>query len=569
MKYIDDILKYIKKYNEYRCEIYVIFFIFYFLIYYSISVPDTISQIKNINTDNISKTKKIIFLVILGIINILYISSIVFILKKYSLNDKYKATLIPIALSGIILFIDFLIIGRNKYSHIVSQSKITKYVFIILSHLFFIIFFTFFIYNINDGLGIEFFVSLLILAIFLLDNIFKSAVNINKIYSLLKNNDYSELSINCFSTSNIESYIDKKTNTDYLKLINDIPVAFYNSYLDEYQPLILADFYYPGSYYSYLADSPLNGTPSLNALQVVMSNFKCRIIHLDIFSDSSDEYDPNANPVVRCENMSSNAEPLNFEETLGIINKWAWVNSYPFFIYLNFNFNKDNEKIYLKIYDSLIKFFSQYFVDKKYSFSGRNSTFPISQAKMKECLGKVIIVTNIYPTKTVLDELINDSVNELSNDFKLIDYKEDYVTYNGIGLSQDNNKTTLVNNSKTNINFYYTIPNEKYKNNSQPKAGLYNPSFQDCAQYGIQGTLMYVFLPDDNLNNWNLFFKNKNNLNPVLKDESLRNIIKNKNELKEQDPIIGLQSSQKYCVVPGLIDTNKSNLSSGVANSSC
>ena len=51
--------------------------------------------------------------------------------------------------------------------------------------------------------------------------------------------------------------------------------------------------------------------------------------------------------------------------------------------------------------------------------------------------------------------------------------------------------------------------------------------------------------------------------------EPNRRKIKNKNELKEQDPIIGLQSSQKYCVVPGLIDTNKSNLSSGVANSSC
>ena len=565
---------YLKKYNEYRCIIYVYFFIFYFLIYYCITVPETISQIKNIDLNNISEVKKIVFIIIIVIINILYIASTIFLVNKYQLINKHKATLLPIAITGIILFIDILVISRSKYLQIISQSKITKYIFLIISYLFFIIFFIFFIYNINDGFAIEFYISLIILGIFLLDNIFKSAVNMNKIYYLLKNNNYSELSVNCFSQNTVENYNDKKNlnQSDSLKTIGDIPVAFYNNYIDEYQELILSDFYYPGSYYSYLPDSPLNGTPSLQALQTAISTFKCRFIHLDIFSDSTDEYDPNANPVVRCENMSTNAVPLNFEETLGVINKWAWTNneiSYPFFLYLNFNFNKDNQSIYFKIYNSLIKFFSQYFIDKKYSFSGRNSSFSISHAKMKESLGKIIIITNIYPTKSILDELINECNNSLSNNFKLCEYKEDYVKYDGIGLSQDNNKTTLITNSKTNINFYYTVPNIKYKNNSQPKAGLYNPSFQDCAQYGIQGTLMYIFIPDDNLNKWNLFFKNKNNLNPVLKDESLRNIIKNKNEIKEQDPIIGLQSPQKYCVIPGLIDTQKSNLSTGVANSSC
>ena len=98
---------------------------------------------------------------------------------------------------------------------------------------------------------------------------------------------------------------------------------------------------------------------------------------------------------------------------------------------------------------------------------------------------------------------------------------------------------------------------------------MYNPSFQDCAQYGIHATLMYLFLPDDNLNKWVSFFKYKNDFNPVLKDESLRLVNKKTQEIEPQNPVVGLQTPQKYCVVDGLISTQKSNLSQNVTNSSC
>jgi hypothetical protein len=138
-----------------------------------------------------------------------------------------------------------------------------------------------------------------------------------------------------------------------------------------------------------------------------------------------------------------------------------------------------------------------------------------------------------------------------------------------LGLSLDNNKIDLLNNAKSNLSLYYTNPNESYKNDNQSKAGLFNPSFQDCAQYGIQSTLMYLFVPDDNLNKWNSFFKNKNNNDPVLKDELLRLVNKKSLQIDKQAPIVGLQTPQKYCVVNGLISTNKSNLSENVTNSSC
>jgi len=272
--------------------------------------------------------------------------------------------------------------------------------------------------------------------------------------------------------------------------------------------------------------------------------------------------------------MSNIAKPLSLSDCFTIINKWAWISDdpnnlcYPMFLYLNFCFI-DNESIYIKINDLINKFFSKYLIDKKYSFSGRNGTFPISKAKMKDCLGKIIIITNTYPTKTLLDELINSSTNDLNHDFNLNIYKDTYITYNDIGLSQDYNRNDLVNSCKTNLNFFYALPNVAYKNNYQSKAGQYNPSFQDCAQYGVQGSLMYLFVPDDNLNKWYLFFKNKNNQDPVLKEEMLRLVITKDIVIQEQNPIIGLQMPQKYCVVPGLISTNKSNLSTNSTNLTC
>jgi hypothetical protein len=273
--------------------------------------------------------------------------------------------------------------------------------------------------------------------------------------------------------------------------------------------------------------------------------------------------------------MNDNGKPLNFEECLGLINKWAWIvsnpsdKSYPFFLYLKFNFNVTNTKIFEKIYYSLIKFFSKYFIDKKYSFSGRNNLIPVSQAKIKDCLGKIVIVSDIYPTNSILDELINASTNNINNNFNINLYKDTYITFDKIGLSQDFDKTTLINNCKTNFNLFNTLPNENNKNKNQEKAGLYNPSFQDCAQYGVQSTLMYIFLPDDNLNKWLSYFESKNNMNPILKDEVLRYVANKEKDIKKQDPIVALQKPQKYCLIPGVLSTEKSNLSDSLTNTSC
>ena len=105
----------------------------------------------------------------------------------------------------------------------------------------------------------------------------------------------------------------------------------------------------------------------------------------------------------------------------------------------------------------------------------------------------------------------------------------------------------------------------------QSKSGLYNPKFKDLGQYGVQGTLMNLFIPDNNLNEWHMYFYRKSNFDPVLKSEKLRNIDIQKDNIKGQNPVIGIQKPQKYCLLgnDGFMTTNKSNLSSGETNNSC
>ena len=604
-KYINNIKNFIlyclECINNEKVIIYTVFFIVFFFMYYLLTIPQLLQDKGNNKIyEFIEKNRKTYwYLPTVIAVNIILITWYIFLIIKYKLNKstytelgELKIILIVILLFALLIFFD--IITFTKELSIINQNFILRIIlfiaFAIIFTIFFAIFGLLFFYNINNQYNAEFYISIGLITMYLLEYILTSITSINKLYYQLKNDDFSTLTVNCSpNIQNKEKFtsdggnntsqqiidINKQYGDNYLKTIGNIPISFYNKNINEYQDFILADFYYPGSYYTYLANSPLNGTPSLDAIKIALSLYNVRFIHLDLYSDSSDPYDPKANPVIRCENMSEGANSLNLEEVFGLINKWAWVNndsnnlSYPLFLYLNCNFENANENIYVKIYKSLLKFFSKYFIDKKYSFSGRNSTFLVSMAKLKECLGKIIILSNTYPTKTVLDELINASSNNINSSFTLNEYKQNYINFDKVGLSQDNDKNVLVNNAKTNLSFYYTIPNKDYKNDSQVKAGLFNASFQDCAQYGIQGTLMYIFVPDDNLNKWILFFKNKNNMNPVLKDESLRYIILEKQIITKQEPITALQAPQKYCLIPGLLSTEKSNLSGSVTNGTC
>jgi hypothetical protein len=595
-KYKEKFILFLDKTEKYKLNVYVYAFLLYFFLYFLITIP----QISKDSEHNIlfdvankfSNNKIVIISILIVILCVLITFSIYFVKKIDKFSISIQIYIILGALTVLFIYMCITILTFYKSLTNISSSIITKYIFYGYSYILYFIMISLFFYNIEKKINIEFIISVLMIVLFFAFYYIFNYTSLKKVYYQLQKYDYSTLAINCFVNRNKnERFINQdnkeqsanestqlkeiaaKYGDSYLKTDGNIPISFYNSISKTYQDLILADFYYPGSYYSYLADTPLNGTPSLNALKLTLTQFKARILHLDIYSDLQDNHDINAKPVVRCKNMNPNGVPLKLMDCLSTIKKYGWMQSqqnksYPIFLYLKFEFD-ESEAMYIKIYNLLMETFSKNLIDKKYSFSGRNGTFSFSKAKIKDCLNKIIILTNKYPTKTILDEIINGCSNDLSHDFNMRLYKETYSNYDKLGISQDYNKNDLINQSKLFTTFFYSEPNPIYKNNNQAKAGLFNPSFQDCAQYGIQSSLMYLFLPDDNLNKWYQFFKNKNNFDPVLKDEILRFIETPPFEPVKQNPILGLQKPQKYCLIPGLMETNKSNLSDKSTNNSC
>tara|TARA_B110000037_G_C17106824_1_gene500204 strand:+ start:43 stop:1896 length:1854 start_codon:yes stop_codon:yes gene_type:complete len=599
MSLINDILKFIYAFylkiivplNKNNLLFYVIYFFIFFFIYFIHSSKTSINIFSNYieKYKNNHKFLKMFYGINISLMILLfgYIIYTLIYTKKDSL--KIKSSILGIYIF-VMFFISYMFVGlmKNYLSKLPSVFyKIMNYIYYLSNTIFYVLFFCLFIHNLNQDINIEVLIAIELVILFSILNLSNIIVNVKNINESLKKNDYLFLTLNCFKGSNSENFntnnnynpqinqINKEYGSTYLRLIGNIPVAFYNKNKKMYQNITLSDFYYPASAYSYLGDSPLNGTPNINALELALSKFKVRLITLDIYSSGRDNYSPRSEPIVRCKNMKDGAKALSLDECFDMINKWAWIvnnnNSYcyPFILILNFHFEY-NENIYLKIYNSIVAKFSKYLMNKKYSFAGRNGIANISHAPMIECLGKIIIVTNSYPSKTILDEITNSTTNELTNDFKILDYKKDYITYEKIGISQDYNKNNLVEESKFNMRFFQSEPNTKYKNDAQPKAGLFNPNFQEVAQYGVQGTLMYLFIPDENLNKWYMYFKNKSNYDPVLKDESLRSIQGEEFEPKTQNPVTGIQKPQKYCVAPnGLVSSSKSNLSGGNTNNSC
>lgn len=587
LNFIESVIKPINKSNILFYFIYfLLFFIFYFLSNLS-STSNIFDPLLNKINDN--RTYLIIFyasitVLIFSLLGLGYYYSF----KVNVQNEKSKIYIITGSIFCLFLA-TYVAIGIVK-KYILKLSdlffNIMRYIFIIMNYIFAFLFFFLFCENINNQYNIEAFISLEIIAIFIFLNIVNTIVSFNKYNKLLNKNDFSLLTVNCkpsteqFSdsdsnntNSSIKSILDKYGN-NYLRYSGNIPISFLNSNTGNYQDLCFNDFYYPSSCYSYLADNPLNGTPDLKALELSISMYKSRIIELDLFTDIEDS-DPKAKLVVRSKNLKDGTSPLSLDDCFEVINKYAWIpnnsNSapYPFMLQLNINF-EDYESLYIKLYNTLLKYFSKYLLEKKYSYAGRNGISNVSNATMKECVGKIIISTNRFPSHTILDEIINASTNKLTPDLEIIDFKMDYAKYDVVGISQDYDKNKLVTDSKNYFRLFKSEPVESYFTKNQPKSGLFNPKFQDAAQYGIQGTMMYLFLPDDNFNLWFEYFKNKSNFDPILKDQSLRNVDKKQTETESVNATTGLQTPQKYCVAPnGFMDTDLGNLSEGNNNTSC
>ena len=593
--------EWMNKFNNEKVITYSGFFPIYFYLYEIINFREITSN-KNDNAmlrfismcdNNIAKGVYLIWLFIgvcIYIVVLNYYKSQEIKGIIFTEGQKLKFILPLILVAYITCFFGNIILykwGKYFYDNKIF-STIVLLLLKVLTVFFFLFYGTIFFFNMYNKTNIEAIIAIFIIVLFLFEYLFITIQGFQNISKHLEKDDFTQLSLNCFNKKswtesfdtsndppNIQNQeIASKYGGNYLKTYKTIPIAFNNPKIEDYQNLTLNDFYYPGSYYSYLSDTPNNGSPSLEALQNVIQKFKCRIVHLDVFSDNNQIGNPDANPVVRCEKIKKGAKAIPLLDCLKKIDETCWLTddpnipSYPMMIYMVFHF-ENNDYLYYKIYHQFISVFGKYLVDKRFGFAGRNGTSPVSKAPMIECIGKVILISSRYPTRTLLDEIINSTTSDLSSDTNLLPYKESYIQYDKLGLSQDFNKNEMVNNCKNETYWFYSLPNEKYASENNDKAGLYNPSFQDCAQYGVQSTLMYVYVPDENLNQWYMFFQNKNNFSPVLKDESLRYVKTSKDEVVKQNPVAGLQKPQKYCVIPGMIETEKSNISANTTNETC
>jgi len=586
-------------FNKNNVLFYLIYFFLFFFLYFTLTAKYINSYFENLFERN-KKNKRFLWLYY-GIISLLIILWGLYLAFSFKNLDK-EGTQLKIISSGI--FLIFLLCNFCqvffKYITMYLPDVVVRVLlgmFLVMNIVFFIFYVAMYFLNVNKFLNIEAFIAFELLFLFYFINSSNVLFNEKNIYDTLNKYDFNFQSINCLQNNEPESYESNNVNNifyinqllkqkgyDYLEFKYNIPIKYKNKETQKMENLTLADFYYPGSYKTYLADTPLNGSPNEEALIKAFTFFKTRIITLDIYSNISDEFSNDALPVVRPENLKEGTIPLYLDKCFEIINDYAWIPNnkneiaYPFFLVLEFHFDDNNNILYEKIRSLLLKYFKKYLMSYKYDFNGHNGTDYINSAPIEECLGKIIIITNKYPVGP-LNELVNCSIgkeppNNTNNAISMDLYTSDMVNFEKVGVSQNYNKNELTEYCESKIKFFYSIPNKEYKNNEQPKAGLFNPRFQDIAQYGVQASLMYLYLPDPNLNKWFLYFKNKSNFDPILKDESLRNTKIKETKIEPQKEIQGIGKPQKYCLMEGndgkcnFLNTEKSNIGNGTQNNS-
>jgi hypothetical protein len=384
------------------------------------------------------------------------------------------------------------------------------------------------------------------------------------------------LSSNCVKYSNYENFsnqgdlienfvdtIETDSNTgELIKMQDGIPIQYYNTNLSKYMDLYLADFFWPSSYKTYIPSGNNKGRPTYEALKQAFTIYKVRTVYLDVYSNSETIGDVNAIPIVKSSSLYYNFDALDFYKCLQTIKRYAWYDdtnsNLPLIIYLNINFSPDNI-LYNKIYYAIMKVFNTHLISKKYSFAGRGGLFPPGKIKMSDSIGKLILISNVYPTRTKLDEIINGYSVDSSGSYCYINkYTSDQDTYGG--LLMNNTSSDLINNHKTNIEFIYSNNDDDTSTVSNSKVDLMNPNFNDCKTYGLQFVLMSLYYPDTYLNNWYKYFKD-NDFKMVLKPKALRNIPTSLNSVTQQNPLLSFQTSTYNMPVSGFFTTSKSGIS--------
>ena len=333
----------------------------------------------------------------------------------------------------------------------------------------------------------------------------------------------------------VENGLQVYQNPSYTVGWKDIPTQYFNPNFDDNMDLLVADFYWPSSRKSYSAIGDSWDFPSYDAIKSVLDK-GARLLHLDIYSLESSIIDQNAVPIVRNSTINPLAQPLDFKKCLLMIRNNAWNKNanYPLILYLDIQ-SADSSPIYNKyclyqIGRDILDVFSDKLINKIYGFNGRNNKYTLGEIPIKDMLGKVAIITNVYPTVGIFDELIHGVANGEQQFNQLISYSDVNRQYGGLGTTLTDKQSAIQHNYKY-LSIVKPVTNTNIFNFLEPKDDLYNIEPTDAWSFGCQIVLMNYQLFDANMQTYIKMFADTG---LVLKPDNLRLIPKPPVKIAEQ-----------------------------------
>jgi len=337
----------------------------------------------------------------------------------------------------------------------------------------------------------------------------------------------------------VENGLQVFQNPSYAVGWKDIATQYFNPNFDSNMDLSVADFYWPASRKSYSAIGDSWDFPSYDAIRSVLEK-GARVIHLDIYSLDSSIIDTNAVPIVRNQTINPLAQPLDFKKCLQVIHDNAWIKNanYPLILYLDIQSNvtgKDGQPIYNKyclyqIGRDILDVFSNKLINKIYGFNGRDNKYTLGQIPIKDTLGKIAIISNVYPTVGILDELIHGVANDTQQFNQLVPYSDVNRRFGGLGVTLTDKQSAIQHNYKY-LSIVKPVTRMNIFNFFEPKDDLYNIEPTDAWSFGCQIVLMNYQLFDTNMQTYIKMFADTC---LVVKPDNLRLIPKPPTKIEPQ-----------------------------------
>lgn len=320
--------------------------------------------------------------------------------------------------------------------------------------------------------------------------------------------------------NSVDSFYDEKNNPGFNTEQDDIYISYHNPCYKKEMPTRLSDFYIFGAYRPYQVAGHSYDICSLKGLSLALEK-GTRFHFIDVWSSNPyNILDNEAYPIVRNKTlMPKVGEALNFTDVCKLYSKNAWSSTnYPFILYLNISPSAEKNKFVLrKMAKTLWENFQGKFAPSMYSFGHGN----IGEMPIRDGIGKIIILTNIYPDDGFLQEITHGVVNETTqNAGTLVVYGKGHKDYGGI-LSKTSNVESIVERNRTHLGI--VIPEEKIgvTNLVEPGTDLFQIPPEDPWKFGYHIVCVNLQKPGPERDAQIKMFKKRSF---VLREDGLRDI---------------------------------------------